>query len=85
MYWLLTLNSAVNPVIYVAFNRELRRPLVRMVPAFLRRSSGRKDSTTMGTAAATAGEHLPMSDANQSRRPTIGDRKVLKAALGPMQ
>jgi hypothetical protein len=28
MYWLLTLNSAVNPVIYVAFNRDLRRPLL---------------------------------------------------------
>ena len=32
MYYLMTLNSAVNPFIYIAFNRELRRPLLRLFP-----------------------------------------------------
>ena len=31
LYWLLTLNSAVNPFVYMAFNRELRRPIKRLV------------------------------------------------------
>ena len=37
LFWLLTLNSVVNPWVYLAFNRELRAPLKklfsrRMVP-----------------------------------------------------
>ena len=36
MYYLMTLNSAVNPFIYIAFNRELRRPLLRLFPFLTR-------------------------------------------------
>ena len=36
MIYLMTLNSAVNPFIYIAFNRELRRPLLRLFPFLTR-------------------------------------------------
>jgi len=36
MIYLMTLNSAVNPFIYIAFDRELRRPLLRLFPFLTR-------------------------------------------------